>query len=153
MNSISSQELLQILPHRYPFVLIDSVLDYTDSTLTAVKNVSINEPYMQGHFPGNPIMPGVLMVEAMAQASTVLAFKYIEGNVSMADMVKYFATGNILFVGADQVRFKRVVRPGDQLHVHSTLTRHARNLFDFDTQITLNGIIVCEGKLKATVGM
>ena len=152
MNSLTTAEILDILPHRYPFLMIDRVLDFDSQTLTAIKNFTINEPYVQGHFPGNHIMPGVMMVEAMAQASTILAFKYVEATATMEQLVKYFSTGTILFVGADQVRFKRVVRPGDQLKINTTLTRSARNLFEFDTNVTVDGILVCEGKLKATAG-
>jgi 3-hydroxyacyl-[acyl-carrier-protein] dehydratase len=154
MNTLSSQDLLNILPHRYPFLMIDKVVDYTKNNIIALKNFSINEPYVQGHFPGNHILPGVMMVEAMAQTSTVLAFKYVEEHVSMTDMAKYFGKGaGILFVGADQVRFKKVVLPGDQLLIHSTLTRNSRNLFDFDARIEVDGIIVAEAKLKAIGGV
>jgi 3-hydroxyacyl-[acyl-carrier-protein] dehydratase len=153
MNHLTTQEVLAILPHRYPFLMIDTVTEYTSNTITALKNVSANEPYIQGHFPNNPIMPGVMMVEAMAQASTILAFKYVELKSSMAEMLAYFSSGSILFVGADQIKFKRVVRPGSQLCIHSTLTRHARNIFEFDASILVDGIVVCEGKLKAAAGM
>lgn len=151
MNQIPTQEILDILPHRYPFLMIDRVLDYNDSKLTAIKNFTINEPYVQGHFPGHHIMPGVMMVEAMAQASTVLAFKWIEKNAAPAQMLAYF-TGNVLFVGADQVKFKRVVYPGDQLKIHTEITRNARSLFEFTSRIEVEGIIVAEAKLKATAG-
>jgi 3-hydroxyacyl-[acyl-carrier-protein] dehydratase len=134
--------------------MIDRVLDYNATTITAVKNFSINEPYVQGHFPGNHIMPGVMMVEAMAQASTILAFKYVEDVMPSEDFFKYMAKGaGILFVGADQVRFKKVVLPGEQLIIHSTLTRNARNIFEFDTRIEVDGLIVTEGKLKALGGV
>lgn len=153
MKSLSTQEVLQLLPHRYPFLMIDKVIDYTTHTLVAVKNFTVNEPYVQGHFPENHIMPGVMQVEAMAQASTVLAFKYVEECVSTDDLAKYFKGPGFLFVGADQVRFKRVVLPGDQMIIHSTLTRHVRNLFDFDTRIEVDGLIVIEAKLKAMGGV
>jgi 3-hydroxyacyl-[acyl-carrier-protein] dehydratase len=154
MKTLSSQDILSILPHRYPFLMIDRVLDYNATTITAVKNFSINEPYVQGHFPGNHIMPGVMMVEAMAQASTILAFKYVEDVMPSEDFFKYMAKGaGILFVGADQVRFKKVVLPGEQLIIHSTLTRNARNIFEFDTRIEVDGLIVTEGKLKALGGV
>jgi beta-hydroxyacyl-ACP dehydratase FabZ len=154
MKSLSSQDILSILPHRYPFLMIDRVIDYDEKTITAVKNFTINEPYVQGHFPGNHIMPGVMMVEAMAQASTILAFKYVEEQMSSVDFFKYMAKGaGILFVGADQVKFKRVVVPGDQLTVRSTMTRNVKNIFEFDTRIEVNGLIVTEGKLKALGGV
>ena len=154
MKSLSTQDILSILPHRYPFLMIDQVLDYDAKSLLALKNFTINEPYVQGHFPGNHIMPGVMMVEAMAQASTILAFKYVEEQLTTAEILKYFGKGTgILFVGADQVRFKKVVVPGEQLKIHTTLTRNARNLFEFDTRIEVDGIIVTEGKLKAAAGL
>ena len=154
MKPLSSQDILSILPHRYPFLMIDRVLDYDATTITAVKNFTINEPYVQGHFPGNHIMPGVMMVEAMAQASTILAFKYVEDVMPSEDFFKYMAKGaGILFVGADHVRFKKVVLPGEQLIIYSTLTRNARNIFEFDARIEVDGLIVTEGKLKALGGV
>ncbi len=154
MKSLTSQDLLSILPHRYPFLMIDKVLDYDTEKIVAIKNFTINEPYVQGHFPGNHILPGVMMVEAMAQTSTVLAFKYVEECVNTADLARYFGKGTgILFVGADQVRFKKVVVPGDQLFIHSNLIRNSRNLFDFDARIEVEGIIVAEAKLKAIAGV
>ena len=154
MKSLSTQDILSILPHRYPFLMIDQVLDYDAKSLTALKNFTINEPYVQGHFPGNHIMPGVMMVESMAQASTILAFKYVEEQLSTAEILKYFGKGTgILFVGADQVRFKKVVVPGEQLKIYTTLTRNARNLFEFDARVEVDGIIVTEGKLKAAAGL
>ena len=106
MKTITSAELLDILPHRYPFLMIDRVLDYDENTLTAIKNFTVNEPYVQGHFPGNHIMPGVMLIEAMAQASTVLAFKYLQNN----DLLHEFIQGGILFTAADQIRFKKVLK-------------------------------------------
>lgn len=150
MTTISAQELLMILPHRYPFLMIDRVAHYDLQSIEAIKNFTINEPYVQGHFPGNPIMPGVMMIEAMAQASTVLAFKYIEKN---QDLARYFKGLDILFSSADDVKFKQVVRPGDQLHVFSTLIRNARNLFEFDARVEVENIIVAQARLKAVVGM
>lgn len=153
MNTISAQELLAILPHRYPFLMIDKVIDYNDNTIKAIKNLGLNEPYIQGHFPGNPIMPGVMMIESMAQASTVLAFKYVENHISTDDLIKYFKGTGILFVAADQIRFKKVVVPGDQLLIHSRLIRQSRNMFDFEAVIEVNEIIVAEAKLKAVGGV
>jgi beta-hydroxyacyl-ACP dehydratase FabZ len=154
MKSLSSQDILSILPHRYPFLMIDRVLDYDEKTITAVKNFTINEPYVQGHFPGNHIMPGVMMVEAMAQASTILAFKYVEEQMSSVDFFKYMAKGaGILFVGADQIKFKRIVVPGDQLTVRAIMTRNVKNIFEFDARIEVDGLIVTEGKLKALGGV
>jgi len=151
MNNINIQEILSLIPHRYPFIMIDRVIDYDDYNLIALKNVSINEPYIQGHFPGNHIMPGVMMIESMAQASTVLAFKHIEKNAEK--IMKYFKGAGILFTSADNVKFKKVVYPGDQLYVHTTMTRQTRNLFEFETRIEVEKIIVAEAKLKALAGV
>lgn len=151
MNSINIQEILSMIPHRYPFIMIDRVVDYDTTNLTAIKNVSINEPYIQGHFPGNHIMPGVMMIESMAQASTILAFKYVENNAD--EVMKYFKGNGILFSGADQVKFKKVVYPGDQMYVYTTMTRNARNLFEFESRIEVEKIVVAEAKLKALAGV
>ena len=137
MKTITTAELLDILPHRYPFLMIDRVSDYDENNLTAVKNFTVNEPYVQGHFPGNHIMPGVMLIEAMAQASTVLAFKYLQNN----DLLHDFFQGGILFTAADQVRFKKVVVPGDQLVIHTRLTRRVRKIFEFDATASVDNII------------
>lgn len=151
MNSLNIQEILSMIPHRYPFIMIDRVVNYDVHDLIAIKNVTINEPYMQGHFPGNHIMPGVMMIESMAQASTILAFLYVEKNA--AEIMKYFKGNGILFSGADQIKFKKVVYPGDQMFVHTTMTRTARNLFEFSARIEVDKIIVAEAKLKAVAGV
>lgn len=150
MKSLNIQEVLSILPHRYPFLMIDSVEDYDHQHIKAVKNFTANEPYAQGHFPGNPIMPGVMMIESMAQASTILAFKYIEDH---PELTKYFKGFGVLFSDADRVRFKRVIYPGDQMYVFSTMTRNARNLFEFECRIEVKGLIAAHAKLKAVAGV
>jgi 3-hydroxyacyl-[acyl-carrier-protein] dehydratase len=153
MIQLDIREILNILLHRYPFVMIDRVLDLNDNTILALKNFSFNEPYAQGHFPNNPIMPGVMMVESMAQASAILTTKFCEKNMDMKNLLEYAAKGTgILFTSADEVRFKKVVKPGDQLKIKSTLIRQARNLFSFATQITVDELIVAEAKLKAIYG-
>ena len=109
--------ILEKLPHRYPFLLVDRILDVDleNKSLRALKNVTINEPFFTGHFPSRPVMPGVLMVEALAQASALLGFM-VEG-ISLDDDTLFY------FVGADGVRFKRPVEPGDQLTLHTTFDR------------------------------
>jgi beta-hydroxyacyl-ACP dehydratase FabZ len=153
MNTLTAQEILEILPHRYPFVMIDKVENYTKDELIAIKNVTINESFIQGHFPGNHIMPGVMMIEAMAQASTILAFKYIENYLDIDTISKYFKGPGVLFASADNVKFKKVVYPGDQLRVYSKLTRNVRNIFEFETRIQVENSIVSEAKLKAIAGL
>jgi 3-hydroxyacyl-[acyl-carrier-protein] dehydratase len=107
------QGILDILPHRYPFLLVDRVLEIRDDTILACKNVTFNEPYFQGHFPGVPVMPGVLVVEAMAQA----------GGVMMLGRVPDRQTKLIYFTGIDKCRFRRPVVPGDQLLLEVTLIK------------------------------
>src|SRR4051812_15968442 len=102
------EQILASLPHRYPFLLVDRVLELTDERIVALKNVSINEPYFQGHFPGAPVMPGVLQVEAMAQAGGILASKVVSFDP---------ATQVMLFMAIDAVKFRKAVVPGDQLHI------------------------------------
>lgn len=116
MNIINIREVMRFLPHRYPFLLIDRVLECNPGeSLTAIKNVTINEPFFQGHFPELPLMPGVLILEALAQASGVLAFNTPGHRPS--DKSRY------LFVGIDKARFKRLVEPGDQLLLHVQFLR------------------------------
>ena len=155
MKSLNTQEVLSILPHRYPFLMIDAVIDYNQESIEAVKNFTANEPYAQGHFPGNPIMPGVMMIESMAQASTILAFKYAEDHQRLTKSVGFDKSVGcrVLFSSADEVRFKRVIYPGDQMHIFSTMIRNARNLFEFDTRIEVKGIIAARAKLKAVAGV
>lgn len=153
MNTIEASELLDILPHRYPFVMIDRVLDYDNHKIIAVKNYTVNEPYSMAHFPGNPIMPGVFQIEAMAQASTVLAFKYFENVLLGSDEMRFFKGGGILFAEANEVKFKKIIRPGDQLLVYSSLTRQRRNIFEFTCTIEVGDEVMSEGKFKALAGL
>ena len=120
-------EIASTLPHRYPFQLVDKVLDYqVGEWLTAVKNVTINEPFFEGHFPGYPVMPGVLIMEALAQATGLLGFRTMGENHS--DNMLY------LFVGIDKARFKRQVVPGDTLTLNVKLIKRTRNIWKFDCE-------------------
>ena len=121
MNSLDINKVLHLLPHRFPFLLIDRVLDYTKGvSLIAIKNVTINEPFFPGHFPHRPVMPGVLVVEAMAQACGILS--------ALSDDPKNNEKGVFLFVGIDKARFKRQVEPGDQLRFEVKITRTLRGI-------------------------
>jgi 3-hydroxyacyl-[acyl-carrier-protein] dehydratase len=124
--------ILELLPHRYPFLLVDKVLECEPGKhIRAVKNVSINEPFFPGHFPQRAVMPGVLILEAMAQASGLLAFE-TQGKPPGDNMLFYF-------VGIDKARFKRVVEPGDQLMLHSEIVRTSRGIWKFDTRAEVDG--------------
>jgi len=134
------KEILKFLPHRYPFLLIDRVLDFTPGeTLHAIKNVTINEPFFQGHFPVQPVMPGVLILEAMAQATGLLAFKTMSEHPS-DDTLYYFA-------GIDKARFKRVVEPGDQIHFEVKMIKERRGIGVFIGEAKVDGEVVCSAEI------
>jgi 3-hydroxyacyl-[acyl-carrier-protein] dehydratase len=136
--------VLEYLPHRYPFLMIDRVLSVEPgSKVVALKNVSINEPYFSGHFPYHPVMPGVLIIEALAQAAAILTFS-TEGHKADEKMVYYF-------VGIDNARFKRPVTAGDQLRLEVTLIRHARGLWKFHGKAYVEDAIAAEADLLCTI--
>jgi 3-hydroxyacyl-[acyl-carrier-protein] dehydratase len=133
-------EILNHLPHRYPFVLIDRVTDLKlNEEITAIKNVTINEPFFPGHFPYHPVMPGVLIVEAMAQAAAVLSFKTMNVLPS-EDSVYYFA-------GIDNVRFKKPVSPGDQLVLNVKIDRVLKGIWKYKAQAKVDDQIVAEAEM------
>ena len=136
-------EVKDFLPHRYPFLLIDRVLDFTvGKNLTAIKNVSFNEPHFAGHFPDQPIMPGVLIIEALAQATGILAFKSEVGQP---------VTGQIyMLVGVDKVRFKRTVEPGDQLKLYVEVMTVKRGIWKFDCRATVEEQLVTYAEIICT---
>ena len=137
-------QIIKKLPHRYPFLLVDRVIEFEkDVRIKALKNVSINEPFFTGHFPNRPVMPGVLMLEALAQASALLSFSS-EGEESNGERLYYF-------VGIDGARFKRVVEPGDQLILESTITRKKAGIYKYSTRATVDGELAVEAELMCTV--
>ena len=137
-------EILQHLPHRYPMLLVDRVLECEPGKrILALKNVSINEPFFNGHFPHHPVMPGVLIIEALAQAAAILSFKTL-GNKPDDKSVYYF-------VGIDDARFKRPVGPGDQLILDVTLGRLLRGLWKFSAQARVGDALAAEATLMCTV--
>lgn len=131
-GSMDINQIMSYLPHRYPFLLIDRVTEcVVGERLVALKNVSANEPFFNGHFPGYPVMPGVLILEAMAQAAGILGFRT---NDSKPDENNVY-----LFVGIDKARFRRQVGPGDQLRIEVTLERVARGMWQFNADATVDG--------------
>ncbi len=137
-------EILKKLPHRYPFLLVDRVLELEKGKrIKALKNVTINEPYFAGHFPYRPVMPGVLMLEALAQAAAVLSFETL--NKTPDDKTVYY------FGGIDGARFKRPVEPGDQLILEATLDRMKSGVFKFTARASVDGELAVEAQLICTM--
>ena len=140
MKELNIYEVMKYLPHRYPFLLIDRVLDYTENeTLHAIKNVSMNEPFFQGHFPEYPVMPGVLILEALAQATGILAFQSMKDELSKDNLY--------LFVGIDNARFKKQVVPGDQLHLKVKLLKEKRGIWKFEAEAYVDDQLACSATL------
>ncbi len=136
--------ILKQLPHRYPFLLVDRVLELDKGkTIKALKNITINEPFFEGHFPHRPVMPGVLMLEALAQAAALLAFDALDTSPT-DDMVYYFA-------GIDGARFKRPVEPGDQLILDVELLRMKAGIFKFKACATVTGELAVEAELTCAM--
>lgn len=139
LNILQVQEIMALLPHRYPFLLIDRVLDYTPGeSLTALKNVTINEPIFTGHFPGMPIFPGVLILEALAQATGILGFKTV---TERSENELY------LFAAIDDARFKKPVVPGDTMILEVKFLKERRNMWKFYGEAKVEGQIVCSAEL------
>jgi 3-hydroxyacyl-[acyl-carrier-protein] dehydratase len=143
LNQLDIHEILKRLPHRFPFILVDRVLDYAkDQSITAIKNVTINEPFFPGHFPNRPIMPGVLLLEAMAQSCAILSF------VSM-DMVPE-KNSIVYFVGADKARFKRPVEPGDQVRFESSIKRRMKGVWFFESSAYVDDKLCASAEIMCT---
>jgi 3-hydroxyacyl-[acyl-carrier-protein] dehydratase len=139
-SSMDIHEILDHLPHRYPFVMIDRVISMEiGKEITALKNVSVNEPYFQGHFPYHPVMPGVLIVEAMAQAAAILSFKTM-GIKPSDDSVYYFA-------GIDSARFKKPVSPGDQIVLNVKIDRILKGIWKYTGVATVDDCVVAEASM------
>ncbi|MEO7404911.1 MAG: 3-hydroxyacyl-ACP dehydratase FabZ [Burkholderiales bacterium] len=144
MKTLEIKEILDYLPHRHPFLLVDRVLDYElGQFIVALKNVTVNEPFFPGHFPHYPVMPGVLLIEAMAQAAAILAFKTAgrapgEGNV-------------VYFAGIDEARFRRPIVPGDQITLRAELLRHLRGIWKFKCTAHVGPSIAADAVLMCTM--
>jgi 3-hydroxyacyl-[acyl-carrier-protein] dehydratase len=144
MTTMDIHQILKKLPHRYPILLVDRVVELEKGQrIRAIKNVTINEEFFNGHFPRRPVMPGVLMIEALAQASALLAFETL-GQEPDANTVYYFA-------GIDNARFKRPVEPGDQLVLEATLERAKSSVFKFKARALVDGELAVEADLTCTM--
>lgn len=140
MAGMDIKDVLRYLPHRYPFLLIDRVIECTPgSSLVALKNVTFNEPFFAGHFPHRPIMPAVLILEAMAQATGILALRTLDSLPS--EEAAYY------FVGIDNARFRQPVEPGDQLYIEVTLVRNVRTIWKATCEAKVNGDVVAGAEL------
>jgi len=141
---IDVQRVMQMIPHRHPFLMIDKVVDVVaNARATGIKNVSINEHFFQGHFPTRPVMPGVLIIEALAQVSVILVYQTLKRMPDDKSM--------ILFAGIDNARFKRQVRPGDQLTLESTEIRLVRGVGKFAVRASVGNELVAEAELLAAL--
>ena len=137
------KEIMGLLPHRYPFLLVDKILELEEGKrIVGIKNVSINEPFFQGHFPGSPIMPAVLLLEAMAQTGGILVLS-LEGEKSK--------TRNVLFLGIDKARFRKPVYPGDQVRFELVALQRKKSVWKFKGEASVEGTLVAEAELMAMI--
>ena len=144
MNSLDINQIKQYLPHRYPLLLVDRVLNWeSGKSITAIKNVTINEEFFNGHFPHKPVMPGVLMIEALAQTAALLSF------LTMGQKPDDSAV--IYFIGIDGARFKRPVEPGDQLKMEVEILRNARGIWKYKAKGSVDGQLALEAELMCTM--
>lgn len=138
--SSATAEVLKYLPHREPFLFIDEVIDIDlGNSIHAIKKVLPEEDYLRGHFPGNPIMPGVIIIEALAQASGILGFKTMDKTPQEGSLY--------VFAGVDNVRFRKRVRPGDTLHLFSKVVNVKRGIWKFDVRAEVNGELACSATI------
>ncbi|HMK51433.1 MAG TPA: 3-hydroxyacyl-ACP dehydratase FabZ [Thermodesulfobacteriota bacterium] len=141
---IEIKEIMNILPHAYPFLLVDRIIEVEPGKrIVGIKNVTFNEPFFPGHFPGRPIMPGVLIVEAMAQTAGILVFSSLPQ--------EQFKTP-VYFLGIDNVRFRKPVVPGDQLRLELEITKHRQSIWGFKGKALVDGNLVAEAELLAMLG-
>ncbi len=143
VSTIDIMRIMEMIPHRYPFLMIDRVVDLVpDQSATGIKNVSINESYFQGHFPRQPVMPGVLVIECMAQTAAVLVVETLEGA----------AAGKLVyFMSIEEGRFRKPVVPGDRLHIHVTKVRQRGNVWKFDGKARVDGALMAEARFTAMI--
>lgn len=146
MSMITINDILSTLPHRYPFLLVDRVVSCTpNQSIIAIKNVSVNEPHFTGHFPLSPVMPGVLQIEALAQAAGILIYKTLDDTPSNENW--------FFLAGVDDARFKRIVVPGDQLRLEVEILKVRRDLWKFKGTATVDGELACSAEIMTARGV
>ncbi|MFA6409662.1 MAG: 3-hydroxyacyl-ACP dehydratase FabZ [Gammaproteobacteria bacterium] len=144
-NELNINTIMTYLPHRFPFLMVDKILEYEPGkSIHGIKNITVNEPCFTGHFPERPIMPGVLQIEALAQISGILSFLTTN---TKPDPENWF-----FLAGADETRFKRIVMPGDQLHLHSTLKRRRMDVWLYSAEAKVDGELACSVQLMLAKG-
>jgi len=139
---VDAREIQEILPHRYPFLLVDRVIEISPDKIVALKNVSAGEPHFQGHFPGHPVMPGVLIIEALAQAGALLAAKTVGFDPT---------TQVVYFMAIDKAKFRKPVLPGDQLQLEVVPLRKGGAIWKLRGEAKVDGQVVCEAELLASI--
>ncbi|MEQ1886306.1 MAG: 3-hydroxyacyl-ACP dehydratase FabZ [Bryobacteraceae bacterium] len=141
MPVVDIQQIRELLPHRYPFLLVDRVVEMEEDRVVGIKNVTVNEPFFNGHFPDFPVMPGVLIIEAMAQTAGVLVLSYVADRKNK----------NILLAGVENARFRRPVRPGDQLRMEMKILKRKATLAKMSGVATVDGVPVAEAEMLCVI--
>ncbi len=142
LNSMDIVEIMEMIPHRYPFLLVDRIIDLkANESIIGLKNVTFNEPQFIGHFPSKPIMPGVLIIEAMAQVSAVLVAKSMDSR----------ANKDVYFMAIEETKFRKIVVPGDTLYIYSKIDQRRSQVWKFSAQVEVDKKLVAEGKFTAMV--
>ncbi len=141
MSEFGIDRIMELLPHRYPFLMVDRVLECGQESIVALKNVTVNEPFFQGHFPGHPVMPGVLQIEAMAQVGGLLMIESVSGGEKVSTYL----------MSIDSVKFRRLVVPGDQLRIEVSLIRRRGPMARFAGKITVDGQVASEAEIMCMV--